>query len=115
MESAPTNYDLLLEDTPLTQEEEAVLSQMDEPHNPPALVQNATPKRRKRSASPYITPSRLRSSVKPTARALDAGYKPNTSHQFRQKAPAEPPDISMDGMALCWLLDHLPTSNTQAI
>lgn len=81
-------------DAPLTQEEEAVLSQIEAKHTTVQSAPTTSPansptrKKRKRGASisPNTSPSpyKLRGSVKLTKRALNAGYKPNTSHIFRQ-------------------------------
>ena len=86
-----------IDDTPLTKEEEEEIAKIEgsQPNasiaHPPSPA-SPTRKKRKRanSASPHLTPSRLRSSVRVTTRAMDAGYKPNSKHTFRQEPPAEP-------------------------
>ena len=88
------------DDTPLTQEEEEEIAKIEA--SQPTLSTMPSPgispsrKKRKRanSASPHLTPSRLRSSVKVTSRAMDAGYKPNSSHSFRQEQPSAAADSS---------------------
>jgi hypothetical protein len=108
--SSTDQYDMALDDAPLTQEEEAAISQIEKgavPSQPPRTSPSSTPalkkRKRGRSASPHITPSRLRSAMKPTARALDAGFKPNTSHSFRQEPslgtiPGIPADVGAMGI-----------------
>ncbi|KJA14941.1 hypothetical protein HYPSUDRAFT_208298 [Hypholoma sublateritium FD-334 SS-4] len=91
--ASPTDkYDI--DDTPLTQEEEEVVAKMEESHPttsniPPSVSPSRKKRKRASSASPHLTPSRLRSSVKVTARAMDAGYKPNSNHSFRQELPSD--------------------------
>ncbi|KAF9479009.1 hypothetical protein BDN70DRAFT_895302 [Pholiota conissans] len=100
--STPNQYDALLDDGPLSLEEEAAILQMESALPPKntssggASSGSPTPKKRRRdrSASPLITPSRLRGSVKPSARALDAGYRPSTGHRFRQGPTTNPPSIA---------------------
>lgn len=80
-------------DAPLSQEEEAIISQIEAKHTVVPASTNSpasSPARKKRkrgvSASPNASPSpyKLRGSVKLTERALNAGYRANTSHIFRQ-------------------------------
>ncbi|KJA25424.1 hypothetical protein HYPSUDRAFT_199591 [Hypholoma sublateritium FD-334 SS-4] len=91
--ASPTDkYDI--DDTPLTQEEEEVVAKMEESYPtssnvPPSVSPSRKKRKRASSASPHLTPSRLRSSVKVTARAMDAGYKPNNNHSFRQELPSD--------------------------
>lgn len=102
--TAPDKYDLELDNAPLTQEEEEVLAKIEENYpiqQPSRASPSNSPSRKKRkrapSASPHLTPSRLRSSVKPTARALDAGYKPNNRHSFRQESSSGIPPADSAG------------------
>ncbi len=72
------------DDTPLTQEEEEEIAKIEASQPSPGISPSRKKRKRANSASPHLTPSRLRSSVKVTSRAMDAGYKPNSSHSFRQ-------------------------------
>lgn len=81
--------DYSVDDAPLSQAEHDMLLKMEGVDPPVPIPPSVSPSRKKRkranSASPHLTPSRLRASVKVTARAMDAGYKPNSSHSFRQE------------------------------
>ncbi len=89
-----------IDDTPLTQEEEEEIAKIEgsQPTSSTLPPSSISPSRKKRkranSASPHLTPSRLRSSVRVTSRALDAGYKPNSNHSFRQEQPTVSTDAS---------------------
>ncbi|KAF8178003.1 hypothetical protein BJ912DRAFT_1063344 [Pholiota molesta] len=93
------------DEAPLTQEEMEALSQMEAASQPtnPKESDPSPPKKRKRglSASPHLTPTRLRTNVKPTACAAGAGYKANTSHVFRQDLSSDmpPPNSAMPNAA----------------
>ena len=82
----------IIDDTPLTQQEEEMIAKIESKESQPpssTITSSVSPSRKKRkrpnSASPYLTPSRLRSSVKVTARPMDAGYTSNGNHTFRQE------------------------------
>ncbi len=130
MSDPPTAFDMDL-DAPLTQEEEIVLSQIEAQHTVVShgltieSPTNSPRKKRKRrtSASPNASPSpyKLRGSVRFTERALKAGYKPNTSHIFRQDPSGDAPlsgkfSRSMTFFALMpsYMIEQTSTTNLHA-